>query len=683
MPIYRPSARVKLVIRLEEGANTAELDSRLPAEADAPVGDVKTFSGREFDQAVTPQDARAQLERIQQTLDSLQAQRDTLPADELAYVTEDLRRQRERLQDVAAPTGGQLPDSLGGAPPDNLVVLGTILPVQFSVERNGIRMADTCSFTIDWRDAPFDPRLIRSVGVELIYGVVGQEDYAAGLQGETRADGTLISIVRRTDLSQPPPEGSDRFLGFADTWQVAFDSGVADTISVECRDMTSLLLDTKLPASLGVQLDVPIDQGVRDLLDAFPATRGMKVVFGGADERGRAPTPGESIPTSRRPRRGRRGRRGRGRGAQRTRQGDAEINLWDHVTELCTMIGLVPLVVDDTLRLIRPRTFFAGRDTTRSMIYGRNIMQLNLARKLAAVKVPTVEVRAYDPEIGRTRWARFPVPPGSNRTGVFGVSAPPRPARANEVPPSGAGPDDRVLTFTLDGITNPATLSEAAESIWHQSGRQEMEGNFSTKDVWSWEQVTGPDGAATLQPRSVDGADLLRVRSGDPIEIVIANFEAGGQEPGENPINASELQAMAGTARQRYLQDIGWSEEAATRFATLHDELALQTVFRAQNIRIDFDNDQGMKVQADFINFLEIRELASETSAQTNPSPEVSNLTGERDDAAADELQRISGLRRIQGELLNGGVIDKPEYDRNMAELTAAEQRAVVSALDF
>lgn len=674
MPIYRPSARVKLVIRLEEGTATEALQAALPAAAGEPVGGAKTFSAREFEIASTPAEARAQLDRIQQTLENLQRQRADLPADELAYVERDLVRQRDQLQNIAAP-GAALPESIAGAPPDNLVVLGTILPVSFRVERNGLRVADTATVVLDWRDAPFDPRVIRSVGVEIIYGVIPQDDYAAGMRGQERQDGTTLSVVRRTDITQPPPEGADRFLGFADNWNVAFKGGDTDTITIECRDLTGLLLDTPVSTANPINLDLPIDQGVRELLDRYPATRGLKVVYGAPGERGSAPTPGQAVPVASRPRRGRQG------GAQRAREGDSETNLWDMVTEICTVLGLVPLIVDDTLQLIQPRTFYAGRDTTRAMIYGRNISDLNMSRKLSSTKVPTVEIRCYDPDIGRTRWARYPVPGTAPRSGIFGETDPPLPVRANDVPPSGNVPDDKVLTYTLNGITNPATLAAAAESIFHQTGRQEMEGNFSTKDVWSWEQYE--DGNAVgLRPRSVDAADLLRVRSGDPVEIVIAKFERGGAEPGEEPFNAGELAAMTGSARENFLRGLGWSQEAAERFARVHDELAVQTVFRVGNIRIEFDGDSGFRLAVDFINFLEIRELEGDIP-QRAPSMEADELIGGRSDESAAELRRISGLRRIQGELLNGGAITKVEYDRNMADLTAAENRAVVAAMEF
>lgn len=672
MPIYRPSARVKLVIRLEEGTNTEALRANLPATAGAPVGGAKTFSAREFEIASTPQEARAQLDRIQQTLENLQRLRSELPADELLYEESDLMRQRDRLQDIAAP-GASLPESLGGAPPDNLVVLGTILPQSFRVERNGLRVADTANIVLDWRDAPFDPRTIRSVGVEIIYGVIPQEDYAAGMAGQERTDGTRLSVVRRTDITQPPPEGADRFVGFADSWGVSFKG--ADTITIDCRDLTGLLLDTPVSAANPINLDVPIDQGVRELLDRYPATRGMKVVYGAPGERSSAPTPGRAIPVSARPRRGRQG------GAQRAREGDTETNIWDMVTEVCTTLGLVPLIVDEVLQLVLPRTFYAGRDTTRAMIYGRNLSELNIDRKLGGVKVPTVEIRSYDPDIGRTRWARFPVPGNAPRAGIFGDSDPPLPVRANDVPPSGNVPDDKVMTYTLNGITNPETLANAAESIFHQVGRQEMEGNFATKDVWSWEQYEDGSGAG-LRPRPVDAADLLRVRSGDPIEIVIAAFERGGAEPGEEPFNAGELAAMSGSARANFLRSLGWSQEAAERFSRIHDELAMQTVFRTGNVRIEFDGQQGFRIAADFINFLEIRELEGDRPAPV-PSMEAEELIGGRTDASAEELRRISGIRRIQAELLNGGVITKAEYDRGMADLTAAEQRAVVGAMEF
>lgn len=320
------------------------------------------------------------------------------------------------------------------------------------------------------------------------------------------------------------------------------------------------------------------------------------------------------------------------------------MNLWDHITDVCNQIGVVPLVEDDVLRIVRPRTFYAASETPRRMVYGRNLEKLSFGRKLGGTKVPTVEVRSYDPRLGRTRWARFPVPPGSVASGIFGITAPPRPARANEVPPSGSVPDDKIQTFTLEGIVDPTTLAEAAQSIWEQIGRQELEGAFATHDAWSWDTP-------------VAAADLLTARSGDAIELLVASSDPQNLPPGASVTDAQEIAAMTEARRARYLESIGWSSEVAERFAALQSATSFQTIFRVQNVQLGWDRDEGLQVSVDFINFLEIREDAARNQASDDLSAgriqtlEVTDIVG--DPNAANNVTSLEPID-IEGDPVGG-----------------------------
>jgi hypothetical protein len=658
MPTYRPSARVRLAIRLDEGADTAALDGRLDQGSTAPAGQTESLQGRQPAGASSREDIEGQLELVQGRRTFLIENRDTFDPQTTDFFLSDLDRERDSLQEQLTTTAtGNAPDATAGAPPDDRIVLGTILPQNCTIERNGIRTADTASVTIDYRDAPFDPRLIRSVAIEVIIGLVDATSYEAGVGGQTREDGTLLSLVPRGLAGAAgSPEGTTRFIGLVDEWTVSLDGQEGDTIDLACRDLTAILIDTPLPAGDGIEMDLPIDRGVRELLGRQASTRGTSVRFGIAGEESDAPTLGSAVPRSRRAR--------RGRGSRRGRQGGQQLSLWDHITETTTQVGLVPVFEDNELRLIRPRTFYANRDIARRMVYGRNLESLGFSRKLGGTKVPTIEMRAYDPALGRVRWARYPVPGTAPRSGVFGQTDPPRVARANEVPPSGQNPDDRILTFTLDGITDPATLADAAESIWHQVGRQEIEGKLKTTDAWSWEEP-------------INGVDLLRLRPGDAIELLVASPETEELSRGTTLTSASELRGLQREARANYLEGIGWSRQVAERFARLQDATAFQTIFRAQNLRIVWNVDDGLSVELDFVNFLEIRELGQESPRGESPSPEVSDLTEGRSDEAAEELRRISANRTLATQMREGGSLTEEQYFRRMDELTMLERQRV------
>lgn len=180
----------------------------------------------------------------------------------------------------------------------------------------------------------------------------------------------------------------------------------------------------------------------------------------------------------------------------------------------------------------------------------------------------------------------------------MGIDNPPRPLRANEVPPSGSNPDESVKTYTVSGITDPAFLEQIAESIFEQLGRQEIEGNFVTGDAWSYEALP-------------DDGDLLGLTAGDAVELLLARADSTDDENvGANPTLA-RIQAMDRARRRDYMIALGWEETVAARFAALQDATGFQTVFRIQDVRFDWDNDSGLRTSANFINFITVREEAA------------------------------------------------------------------------
>jgi len=216
----------------------------------------------------------------------------------------------------------------------------------------------------------------------------------------------------------------------------------------------------------------------------------------------------------------------------------------------------------------------------------------------------------------------------------------------------------------VSGVTDPQLLARTAESIWQQIGRQEIEGSFETDDIWSYES------------EALD-ADLLRMRSGDPVELLIASPQAS--EVAEDIVSATELSGLPRAARARYLESIGWEREVAERFAELQDSIGQQTIFRTQNSRISYDSEQGLRVVVDFINFLVVRELDATAAPpqEATASPTLEERLAGRTDEAANALRRVSGTRRLLTTLRDGGAIDEENYQRRMTELLSVERRRV------
>jgi hypothetical protein len=589
MTFFRPSASVKIVIRAEEFNETSGLDNLLgPNYTDDNFG-----TDRQAQSPQSPSESREdstgdRLARNQQRLTQLQGRRSGMDPDLYQSQLAELRAERTTIfRELAnASTGdGETPPPavVSGRPPDDRTVVGNIEPVSVQIERNGLSTAGTATIEMDYIDMPFDPRVIRNAHVEILVGVVPADDYEAGIENnEKRDDGSLLSVVGRADDGNL--QGATRFVGLVDSWSTRF-SEERDVISLECRDMSAYLRDIPLHSGLSIDLTLPIDEGIRDLLNrASAATRDTTVVWAGD---GDPIVPADAMSSRRRGRRGRRQRR--------ARRSNEDMSLWDHITDVVGSIGFIAIFRDYDVTIIEARTLF-GSEGVQRMIYGRNIEVLEFTRRMQGVKVPTIEVRSYDADLGRIRWARYPVRRGERTSGIFGRDNPPRPLRANEVPPSGSNPEESIKVIRVSQITDPETLSRIARNYFEQVGRQEIEGSIDTREVSSYD----------VNPEAVD---LLNMQAGDSIEVLLATGRQGEEQVEISPnTSLAQILAMGREQRKNYFISLGWSEDVAETFSALQEISGLQTVFRVQDVRINWNITDGVKVSLGFTNYVTVRE---------------------------------------------------------------------------
>lgn len=594
MTTFRPSAQALIWIRVEELAQTQSFERTLTSQQPGVAVETPYATLLRSAQNANP---RLQIDTLTEELQELEANRDLLSAEEYDASVRSLRERRDALLlAMSSPEEFQRPWQLLGVSPDARFARFGIIPLEAEIERNGFRTADTAKVKIDWRNVPFDPRIVRAAAIEIVIGVVTPDEFASSMEGALDpVSGLPVGIIPQNPGSPVAPGGGTRFAGFVDDWDVDFDDG-GDVVTLACRDFTAIFADTPLASDTKIDLDKPIDVALQEFIDLYPALRGFPVRYvpepGSSRTSPPAPRIGGSIPQANRTRRGRR--------ATRARSGDQRMNLWDYITDLCIPTGLIPYVRDYELRLINPSTTFSDTSQVRTMVYGRNLEELSFARKLGGVKSPTIEVRSYDPTIGRMRWARWPVRSGERNNGILGRTDPPRPIRATELGPTGARIDERVQTFILEPSTNPGTLGLVAQSLFEQVGRQEIEGKLETRDVSSWNLEE--DRAITPMI-----ADLLSAGTGDAISILIAPRDRA--EPDAVAMTAGDWVGFERQERARYLEGLGFERRVAEAFAALQDAVA-NTIFRIQNLSISFDSEEGIKLSIDFANFVEVREMA-------------------------------------------------------------------------
>lgn len=655
MPTFRPSCRARLQLRIDEATDTEMMARRL--EQDPPEGAAVQDS-----LPTTDGDREEQLKRNRARRRFVTRERDRLSLSEVDSALARLDEQRNKLQLGGA--GEQTrPQGLSYMEQDDLTVGIDVLPTMASITRNGVTDADEVTLEFDARVVPIDPRVMRSAFVDLVIGAVSPEDYERGVFLEFRDDGSLLSNVSRVPGQEVRLGSSTRFVGYLDTWRIVSDEE-GDTIVARGRDMTAPLISTPLRRGESIDLQKPLADGVQELVDRYPATRGMRVVFGNpnvvdvlAQRGGRGPTPGDAVPKPRKPRKGKQ--------SKRLRQGDPGMSVWDHIMDTVVATGYVPIIRGMQLYLMEPRTFYAGGSSTKRMVYGRNLINLDFERKFGGVSlVPTIEVRCVDPEIGRTRWARAPAPANTRSSGVFGVSDPPKSTRANKVTPGGTA-TEQIQTIVVTGITDGETLERVARSIYEQTGRQEIEGSWETADITSLD--------------SEDEGDLLNLHGGDAVELLIAPLNAATTEdstdpaPGGSRSSLQELTSMLVARRRAFLEELGYKPQAAQRLALAQEQTHLQTVFRVQGLVIEFSQEDGLAISCDCSNFLVVREAAD--AGDQPASTDVLLATGGSTSDAAAAQRAASAAGNTTGAAARAGQVTPEEYGAQAGEDRARQQR--------
>lgn len=628
---------VRLKIRLDEGADVKAVLSRLEPDG----GSTKAAGMVNRNAALT--DTSLALSQQQGSYQALGSARQYLSPEELQASLSQLNAERAALDGTLDITLTALRDL------DDQPIELALPPLTVKLERNGIHDADTCSMTFAFGDLPVDPRVVRSAFVEVDVGAVSGDEFSAGIAG-ARADGGLFSVL---------PVGSDselrastRFVGFVDEWRVsAGDDG--DRVELTARDLTSELMGKRLPSGVRIDLGVPIADGIQELIDRYPQTRGLRVVFGEPTrdpsmDGDRGPVPADLIGNARRARRGKR--------ASRARQGAKDLSLWDHITDTVVALGYVPVLRNYFLFIANARTMFTTEEQgVRRLAYGRNLLSLELSRKLSSdAASATVEVRCPDPQRGRTLWARAPKVEGAPGpwSGAYGESDPPRaPARASKVTPGGSTAEE-VRVFVVHGIGDLETLERAATSIFEQYGRNEIDGTFVTHDLSSLER---------------DDEDLLDLQPSDPVHVYVAalNDSTTGDPTNRAPGgSANSLQSLATASealRRDYLERIGVPRQKAQQLAESSRISALVSTFRVSTATVEFDVSSGVQITGDFVNFFVVRQEAGQV-AQQGPGALASALSGGRGSDAARALRGSGAEINTLASAAQAGALSADDY---------------------
>ncbi len=491
------------------------------------------------------------------------------------------------------PTGQQGPTVAQPSSKDGLThVIDGVIPVSATVCRNGIRIADTLKMTIGFADFPFDPRLIRSVGVELYMGTLSPDDFQKGIDGERQKEGAdnegqPLNMIPDTFIDSRGRERSNlRFQGWVDEWSAVFEEEDEPLVDMSCTDSTRLLIDEEAPPKLVIEPGTPIARAIANYLANFPQFRGIGVAYLPAGAQQPILKDAFSV-TAFKPELG------------PSPNGGGKLTVWDYITDVCGAVGHVVNIETrfladgsavPTIMVRRPRTLYAakfagrpddpftgrilpsGRElSARTFIFGKNVLSLGLSRKFSRYQPQNIEVRCYVPKDKKCLVVRYPEQ---------------KKDRQKSLKP-GDQADQKWEVIRVEGISDEATLKIVAQGVYEQRCRNELTVSARTKNLASY-------GGGVLDP------DVLDLQAGDNVEI-----EMNRDLDAANTIVAIE-DAQANRAEE-FLKQLGYSPALAKAYGAASRNLNFPTSFKVRTMTMEWDSSEGITLDLECINFLEVR----------------------------------------------------------------------------
>jgi hypothetical protein len=230
----------------------------------------------------------------------------------------------------------------------------------------------------------------------------------------------------------------------------------------------------------------------------------------------------------------------------------------------------------------QPRNLKSGRYEVRTFIWGRNITELKVAHEYTRAEAKGIEVRSYSPRRKSTNIARFP--------------------ELNDRPthplPGDKGDAHWKVVRVAPGIEDPVTLKRVAEDVYNNLFRNELQVNLKTRNLSSF----GGDGS---------DPDVLDMRPGDNFQVLVArgeNESVQGIFEGDDPNKLVER-----------LTGMGYTSAFANAYALTYLSSGFQTIYRAREIGVTWDTEDGIAIELTGHNYIEVR-VDKPSSADADPT---------------------------------------------------------------
>lgn len=501
-----------------------------------------------------------------------------------------------------------------------------IIPIRATLSLNGIRTASTLSAEIPFADLPVEPRMVRGVGVEFYLGTVTADEFRRGVAGETReSDGGAepLTIIPKEYLDGFGRSRTNlRFRGWVDSWDVNYGADAQPTVKLECRDNSTLLIDTECPPLLTINPKKPLDEAFADYLAYFPQFAGLRVEY--------RPT-GAEVPVY---------IKALQKAAFKAYIGPmfsgGKLSVWDYFTDMAGVLGHTVRFDGETCIIQQSKTLysdafprrpddpFQGRSLPsgrsipyRLFVYGRNLAEWNMKRKFTVAGPTTIEVRCYSTSLKRLLVVRYPFKKERLERGLPGFLL----------------PDEKIQVFNVQGISDEKVLRAKAQDIYEQLGRNEIELTLRTRDLGSF-------GGGLLDP------DLLDCKVGDTVAFEIARDDVTAEA---NTLSEIQKQSAVKESAYAYIKKFGYSDDFAQMYANAITNQFLLPYFRVKRMDFDWSIDSGIDIGITAINYLVVPSASLPDGEETTPETRVANGSEAREETNFEAENEVPFAQERRG----------------------------------
>ena len=451
-----------------------------------------------------------------------------------------------------------------------------------TVGSNSAKEADTFELEVDYKSLPVSPDLIRNAGVSIFsYGGTSLNETAAE-EAQARNKGNL-AIAGLVDEATEHHDGGGSTLRLSGRdytcipldrpWdsriKIPVGQALSDTVqylvdiagNVKAIDATGHVTDTGKPRLLKVRAYEDADTMAADRHNATgkkPKAADIKAQFkkdhpelqpkrkGKAKAKVHVLTGGAHTKTN-------------AKGIPHT--GGGTSSFWDVIYKLVNEHALIVYVRGFDVVITNGNVLNeAARQSAQRMAYGRNLLSLEVNRKLGKETTPSIRCLSYDPQTRAVIQAEYP-PSGSRKEKVNGLGV----------------RKDEVQIVHVPAITDQGRLLDMAKARYDALARSEATIKFTTKDL-----------------ASLNGGNLLQLRSGDPIAISFDDVYK--QDP--KTLNTAR-------ARSQLMRAQGYADTICNLVGKSYDDYIRQaTYFYVKTVTVSYSGTDGFTIEVEAMNYI-------------------------------------------------------------------------------